>query len=534
MSLLSYGPFYVDLPFIKPETVEYRKYQLDISEVASKKNTLVVLPTALGKTVIAIMCACKVLNIQKGSKVLIMAPTRPLVLQHRSSFLKLTGFNESEVVWLTGTIPKGERELIWSGDAKILVATPQVVRNDLSSKTLKLDNFSLVIFDECHRATANYAYTTISEVYARQKDHPLILGMTASPGADEQKIRDVCNSLFIERVECRTENDEDVKPYLNEVTLKMMEVDLPKEYETIMLTLREMISERVSWLLEKKFIHHLNPSKMELLELGNFLRGQLNSSYNRNRGPLFSAIIAQASSLILLHGLELIGSQGIEPFVKFLDRLDSKADERRSRIAIVKDPRYPRLKELVHGNSVPNHPKMKILKGLITDQLNKDPTSKILIFSQYRDTTTSIVDSIRSSMDKSVARFVGQASKKDDAGLSQKDQSELIEKFRSGSIQILVATSVAEEGLDIPSVDLVIFYEPIPSEIRFIQRKGRTGRARVGEAVVLMTKGTSDIANANTSKRKLDKMRRLLAKLNSELQQKGSPRLLPPQVEKAE
>jgi Fanconi anemia group M protein len=136
-------------------------------------------------------------------------------------------------------------------------------------------------------------------------------------------------------------------------------------------------------------------------------------------------------------------------------------------------------------------------------------------------------------MDKSVARFVGQASKKDDAGLSQKDQSELIEKFRSGSIQILVATSVAEEGLDIPAVDLVIFYEPIPSEIRFIQRKGRTGRARVGEAVVLMTKGTSDIASANTSKRKLDKMRRLLAKLNSELQQKGSPRLLPPQVEKA-
>lgn len=534
MSLLSYGPFYVDLPFIKPETVEYRKYQLDISEVASRRNTLVVLPTALGKTIIAILCACKVLNIHEGSKVLIMAPTRPLVLQHRSSILKITEFNERDVSWLTGTIPKAEREVIWSGDAKIMVATPQVVRNDILSKILKLDKFALIVFDECHRAIANYAYTKISEVYKNQKERPLILGMTASPGADEQRIRNVCNSLFIERVECRTEDDEDVKPYLNQVSLKSREVDLPKEYENILFMLREMITDRVSWLLEKRFLHHLNPSKMELLELGNFLRRQLNSSYNKNRGPLFSAIIAQASSLILLHGVELIGSQGIEPFKRFLDRLDSKADERRSRTSIVKDPRYSRLKELVHGEDLPIHPKMEILKDLVKVQLSKDPSSKILIFSQYRDTTSSIVDYIRSSMDNSVERFVGQASKKDDIGLTQKDQSALIENFRSGSIQILVATSVAEEGLDIPTVDLVIFYEPIPSEIRFIQRKGRTGRARVGEAVVLMTRGTSDITNAYTSKRKLDKMRRLLAKLNSELQPKGSSRLLSPNLEKAE
>ncbi len=534
MSLLSYGPFYVDLPYIKPETVEYRKYQLDISEIASRKNTLVVLPTALGKTVIAILCACKVLNIHERSKVLIMAPTRPLVLQHRSSFLKLTEFKERDVIWLTGTIPKADREVIWSGEAKILVATPQVVRNDLLSKTLKLDNFALIVFDECHRATANYAYTKISEIYKTQRESPLILGMTASPGAEEQRIRNVCNSLFIERVECRTEDDEDVKPYLNQVSLKMREVDLPKEYEKILLTLREMVADRVSWLIEKRFIHHQNPSKMELLELGNFLRRQLNISYNRNRGPLFSAIIAQASSLILLHGVELVGSQGIEPFRRFLDRLDSKADERRSRTSIVKDPRYSRLKELVQGAGVPIHPKMEILKDLIKDQLRKDPSSKILIFSQYRDTTTSIVDYIRSSMDNSVERFVGQASKKDDTGLTQKDQSDLINNFRSGTIQILVATSVAEEGLDIPTVDLVIFYEPIPSEIRFIQRKGRTGRAKVGEAVVLISKNTSDVASSYTSKRKVDRMRRLLAKLNSELHLKGSSRLLSPSVEKAE
>ncbi|MFQ6011738.1 MAG: helicase-related protein, partial [Nitrososphaerales archaeon] len=159
---------------------------------------------------------------------------------------------------------------------------------------------------------------------------------------------------------------------------------------------------------------------------------------------------------------------------------------------------------------------------LIKYQLDKDPSSKILIFSQYRDTTSSIVNFIRSKTDRSVERFVGQASKQEDTGLTQKEQIELISSFGTGTVQILVATSVAEEGLDIPAVDLVIFYEPIPSEIRFIQRKGRTGRARVGEAVVLMTKGTADIAYSHTSKRKLDKMRRLLTKLNSELELKNS------------
>ncbi|MFQ6011798.1 MAG: DEAD/DEAH box helicase, partial [Nitrososphaerales archaeon] len=386
MSLLSYGNFYVELPLIKRDTVEYRKYQLDIAEVAHRKNTLVVLPTALGKTVVAVLAACQALNAQEGSRILMMAPTRPLVLQHWSSFLKITEFKEKDVLWLTGTIPRGDREAIWSGDAKILVATPQVVANDLSSHTLKLDNFAMIIFDECHRTTENYAYAKISEAYRNQRENALILGMTASPGADEERIRNVCNSLFIQKVECRTEEDDDVKPYLNEVALKWKEVDLPQEYENILFTLRAMIGDRISWLREKRFLHHDNPSKTELLELGNFLRRQLNFNSGRNKGPLYSAIIHQASLLILLHGAELVGSQGIEPAKGFLDRLDSNADQRRSRTSIVKDPRYPRLRELINMEGIPIHPKLEILKDLIKDQLDKDPSSKILIFSQYRDT----------------------------------------------------------------------------------------------------------------------------------------------------
>ena len=91
-------------------------------------------------------------------------------------------------------------------------------------------------------------------------------------------------------------------------------------------------------------------------------------------------------------------------------------------------------------------------------------------------------------------RFVGQSSRENDEGLSQKKQAEILQKFRAGDFNVLIATSVGEEGIDIPATDLVLFYEPVPSEIRSIQRKGRTGRARAGRVVVLMAKGTRDEA----------------------------------------
>jgi Fanconi anemia group M protein len=116
-----------------------------------------------------------------------------------------------------------------------------------------------------------------------------------------------------------------------------------------------------------------------------------------------------------------------------------------------------------------------------------------------------------------VGRFVGQASKYDDQGLTQQEQISMLEDFRNGKLNVLVATSIAEEGLDIPSVDLVVFYEPIPSEIRYIQRKGRTGRKKFGKAIILVTKDTSDIAYFYASRKKAEKMRRIIKTLNQKL-----------------
>jgi ERCC4-type nuclease len=113
------------------------------------------------------------------------------------------------------------------------------------------------------------------------------------------------------------------------------------------------------------------------------------------------------------------------------------------------------------------------------------------VFATYRDTVQQITDRLLSAGISS-ERFVGQATKDSEKGLSQKRQLEALGRFRAGTSRVLVATSVGEEGLDIPATDLVVFYEAVPSEIRSIQRKGRTGRSGAGKIVILVTKGTSD------------------------------------------
>jgi len=117
-------------------------------------------------------------------------------------------------------------------------------------------------------------------------------------------------------------------------------------------------------------------------------------------------------------------------------------------------------------------------------------------------------------------RFVGQASRGEDIGLSQKEQVEILRKFREGEVNVIVATSIGEEGLDIPQVDLVVFYEPVPSEIRTIQRRGRTGRSAAGRVVMLVTRDTRDEAYFYSARRKESKMHQELDRLRKELKQK--------------
>jgi Fanconi anemia group M protein len=505
----------LDNPLLRKEAVQARAYQLNITREALKKNTLVVLPTALGKTVISVLVASHFLFNYRDKKILVMAPTKPLVLQHRDTFMRFLKLRPDEVQVLTGKSSPAYRLRAWEGAARVYFATPQVVCND-HERGVKLNDFTLLVFDECHRARKNYAYTRVAEAYIGEAPYPVILAMTASPGADRERIRELCRALYIERIEARTEEDPDVKPYISPVGVEWKLVDLPESYSEIHGVLREMLDRRLKSLSTMGVIRK-NPRfifRNDLLEAGERLRRRLGRSFGAERGRIFGALILQSSAMTLYHALGLLESQGPETLRKFLQRV--RESKKRSHRSLTSEFERRGVFETLVPGCLEEHPKMAVLERVVRDQVSANPSSKIMVFTQYRDTSTHIVERL-SGLGYSAERFVGQAGKEGEAGMSQEQQAALLKKFREGEIRILVATSIGEEGLDIPSVDLVLFYEPVPSEIRYIQRKGRTGRGRFGKVLILAAKGTLDVSYLRSSGKKVERMRRVIEQLNVEL-----------------
>ncbi|MEM3258391.1 MAG: helicase-related protein [Thermoproteota archaeon] len=507
---------YVSHPLIKENVVEDRLYQRNIVNVATKENTLVILPTALGKTVVAALVAVEVLLNNKSKKILMMAPTRPLVLQHRETFKRIINLPENHFIAITGKTTQEKRVKIWNSDSKFYFATPQIVKNDVSNGILNLKDFALLIFDESHRAVKDYAYTEVAKQYTKQCDYPLILALTASPGSDQERIKMVCDSLLIERIEYKTEEDPDVKPYINPINIEVKQVSLPAEYQLVSAIIKGMLNEKLRWLRENNFLKVVvsKTTRKDLIELGEDLRKLLASS--SNLGIAYQALAYQSAALTLFHMLEILETQGMYTLRSFLIRIEN--DDKKSHNLIMKDIRYAEIVKLVFSDPPIEHPKVELLKRIVEEQLTRNKNSRILVFTQYRDTVTHLVEVLKKVNDVRVERFVGQASKTGDEGLSQEKQVEIIEDFRKGNLNVLISTSVGEEGLDIPEVDLVVFYEPIPSEIRYIQRRGRTGRKSPGKVIVLSTTGTTDVAYFFSSYKKVKKMKRIIEQLNLTLQ----------------
>jgi Fanconi anemia group M protein len=510
-------------PLIWNSSIELRLYQKNIAQLAYRRNTMVILPTALGKTVISLLVCADMLYKYRDRRVLIMAPTRPLISQHMKSFSSILKILEEQVAGVTGKTPPEARRAVWDKkDSRLIFATPQVVKNDLEEGRLHLRDFSLLVFDEAHRAVKDYAYTSIAKEYINQSSFPVILAMTASPGAERKRMQEVCDNLFIEHVEYRSEDDPDVKPYVNPIDVKWEWFKLPEEYQYIISTLRSMLDERLRWLIQKGILRKKSIEwvfKRDLIEAGEALRYRLELTMEEQRAPLYIALMNQSSALTLMYCLELMGSQGSYSLKAFLDRMEEDGGKTHS--LLLKDPRIIEIKVLIAGITK-EHPKIQRLLELVKEHhyyvrdRRNSSNSKILVFTQYRDTARHIVN-ILSRNGILSSRFVGQAKRQGDEGMKQSEQASVLESFKNGEFDVLVATSIAEEGLDIPEVDLVVFYEPIPSEIRYIQRKGRTGRKSAGMVTILAANDTVDMRHLYASNQRVEKMKKSLSMINTVL-----------------
>lgn len=508
--------------FIKPDTVERREYQINIANSAAKNNTLVVLPTGLGKTIVALILIAEELK-KENNKILFLAPTKPLVIQHVQFLREFLTINSESIIIFTGEISPAKRREMWN-NAKIIVSTPQVIENDLLSKRLNLKDVSFIVFDECHHAVGEYAYVFVSEMYQKQRDDRLALGMTASPGNDVSKILEVCKNLDITNIEIRTKYDPDVRPYVHDLKIIWKEIPLPQDFAHTIQLLRKALSERLKNLknvgvIESSSVLLINRTK--LLEAQKRIQGEIRS---RAKPPktLFRAASTQSEAMKIHYALELLQTQGVNALKNYFQRMGKEAvskDSSKASRTIMSDNNI--LEAVAYAKSLDiEHPKVQEIVKIVEKQLETKPNSRIIVFTHYRDTSSYFSQLLENVKKARPSRFIGQAAKEGDKGLTQKEQSKVIQKFKEGEYNVLIATSVAEEGLDIPSTDLVIFYEPIPSEIRTIQRRGRTGRKMPGKVIILITKGTPDEGYYWAAKRKEKRMRSELELIRSKLSKK--------------
>jgi len=515
---------FINYDFIEKNSIEFREYQINIADASSKENTLLVLPTGLGKTIVALILIAKKLKTGNANdKILFLAPTKPLVLQHAQFLREFLTIDEESIVIFTGEISPEERKKHWS-KSKIIISTPQVIENDLLSKRLDLKDVTLIIFDEAHHAVGKYSYVFISEMYRNQRENGHVLGMTASPGSDVDKIMDVCKNLDINNIEIRTKNDRDVKPYVHEMKINWKEVPLPRDFSYTIQILRNALSKRLKILkdvgaIESSSIARITRTK--LLDAQRIIQGEIRSRVKPPK-TLFKAASIQSESLKIHYAIELLQTQGVNALKNYFQRMGKEAnskDSSKSSRTIMADTNILEAVAYVKSLDV-EHPKLQEIVNIVKHQLVEKPDSRIIVFTHYRDTSLKVTNMLRDVENARPVRFIGQAVRDEDKGLTQKQQSEVIRKFKKGEYNILIATSVAEEGLDIPSTELVIFYEPIPSEIRNIQRRGRTGRKMTGNVIILITKGTSDEGYFWASKRREKRMRSELELLRSKISKK--------------
>lgn len=494
---------YIDHPLIKSNAIEARLYQQVLAaDVLKKGNTMIVAPTALGKTIVATLVAADRLEKVKNSKILVLAPSKPLAIQHESTFKEFLTVPCSSI---TGAVKTDERVKRWE-ESQIICATPQTVESDLLKGRYSLKDVSLVVFDECHHGVGSYSYVYLASRYVKESKFNLILGLTASPGSDKEKIKEVCDNLYIQSIVVKTEEDNDVRPYFNPVAIDWVRVKMSSELEKIKTHIDKALKIRLKGLKNMGVIRTVSVNKLDILKA----RGRVQSAIARSVNPkkeCFQAISILSAVINIQHSQELIETQGVVTFNKYVARLRKK--KTKAAKSLIQDPNFGKAIYLAreaekHGLE---HPKLKKVTDIIKKELGQNgqtklqsdryvkdadqKSSKIMVFTQYRDSLEMIHQKLEKEGIKS-AKFFGQASRDGEKGLTQKEQKEIIKAFKIGEYDVLLSTSVAEEGIDIPAVDLVILYEPVPSEVRMIQRRGRTGRKRSGHVKVLITNGTRD------------------------------------------
>ncbi|UJR35445.1 hypothetical protein I4U23_028201 [Adineta vaga] len=504
--------------WIYPTNYEKRDYQYKTVHAALFQNTLVILPTGLGKTFIAAVVMYNYCRWYPTGKIIFTAPTKPLVAQQMDACAKVMGIRKSEMCEMTGGVNPEERRRLWL-DKRVFFLTPQTLNNDLIKSTCPWSKIRCLIIDEAHRALGQHAYCQVVQEMSRNGEDFRVLALSATPGNNVDAVQNVINNLKISHIEMFTDDSPEIKKFSFDKIIDKIVVGPNQLMQDLRRILLNILTPPVETLSRLGVIYQKNPEYVScgsmIMTMKRVAKDKPANLNDKQHQEAKSAIFFAISFYHALDELEKHGLQSVYNFFKKKLTEDKKNGLLHStfRNNRALNEIYTQLQSLFDLSQVSTqqrrgislqqgHPKLAKLRECVVEHFqtfertktNANDQTRVIIFSEKRDSVREIKDLL--DEDKPLVKpmaFIGQASSHAAGqGINQKLQKKVVNDFRAGGYNVLVATSIGEEGLDIGSVDLIICFDALKSPIRLVQRMGRTGRARQGRIVLLMTEGKEE------------------------------------------
>ncbi|CAD6504314.1 BgTH12-06045 [Blumeria graminis f. sp. triticale] len=492
---------------------DIRDYQYTIVKNGLFHNLLVALPTGLGKTFIAATIMLNYFRWTESAQIIFVAPTKPLVAQQVDACFNVVGIPKSQTTMLTGEQAPALRAEEWA-TKRVFFMTPQTLENDLVSGIADPKKITLLVVDEAHRATGNYSYVRVVSFLRRFNKSYRVLALTATPGSTIEAVQEVIDNLEISKVEIRTEESLDIQQFVHRRNIDQIILDPSEEIIMIKTLFSKALQPLVNILCTGNAYWNRDPMALTPFGMMKARTAWMQSDAGRRANPGLKGMMNSLFTILasIAHSIKLLNFHGISPFYfaikDFRDSAEESNKPGKYKNQIISSSEFKNMMSKIQSwlskDDFIGHPKMTFLCDTILNHFldagegrsgeNTTPsTTRVIVFAEYRDSAEDIArvlnrhaPLIRASV------FVGQADSKRSEGMNQKKQLKAIQDFTSGTFNVIVATSIGEEGLDIGQVDLIVCYDSSASPIRMLQRMGRTGRKRAGKIVLLLMKGKEE------------------------------------------
>ncbi|XP_074852253.1 Fanconi anemia group M protein isoform X2 [Carettochelys insculpta] len=430
-----------------------------------------------------------------------------------------------------GGIQVLNRKEIWH-NKRVFFLTPQIMVNDLSRGTCPAAEIKCLVIDEAHKALGNYAYCQVVKELCKYTNQFRILALSATPGSDKKAVQEVISNLLISQIELCSEDSPDIQPYSHERHIEKFVVPLGEELAEIQNTYIRVLETFAGRLIKIRVLAQRDIPSLTKYQII-LARDQFRKNPSSQNAGIQQGIIEGdfALCISLYHGYELLLQMGTRSLFIFLcGIMDGSKGLTRTRKELSRNEDFMKLYgqlenmfsdtavtsangSLLYNNRtgpkkkiIYSHPKLKKLEEVVVEHFKswKGDTDKNTSETKFRDTRVMIFSSFRDSVQEiaemlsqhqpvvRVMTFIGHATGKSVKGFTQKEQLEVVKRFREGGYNTLVSTCVGEEGLDIGEVDLIVCFDAQKSPIRLVQRMGRTGRKRQGRIVVILAEGREE------------------------------------------